>query len=829
MFSWIPIHEEAASKIVDLPQGQQGLLETLMAMRDAGLTVVALTDKGSQGRKVPLSEIDPFSFLASFNRGITDANRQANWSFLKDRWRLRSKVPADFDGIPIVHNMKSWFFPYARKRDPGQIKLLWHLFQAAVEEPIDGIPSDLFDRCAQLDVITIKKLTIGLFWARPSVFLPADSKTQDFARHKGVESVPESYESYRHWVHEVTSRVGTNFPAISRDAHVWSMNGKPKDERTKRYWVIAPGNNGSEWEEFFDEGIVAIDWNGMNDLKTFATRDDMRVKLQELYPSDTAKTNDSLACWQFANDIRPGDVVFAKNGIQRILGSGTVLGDYEFDAERDSFRHVRDVEWAAKGDWELPNGRKLPLKTLTDITDDHELVTVLLGLIGIGKGLTPDPPTAAHNFWWLNANPKIWSLEEAELGAVQTYSTHNEKGNKRQRYKWFQQAAPGDLVVGYATSPDAKVVAICEITKGIHEASNGESIEFKKIEHLDQPVLLEELKRLTALVEAEPMLQNQGSLFRLTSSEFDAIRTLIDERIPEVAEPWPPYSRTEGLKGLFMSPKEFDSLVESLELKKNLVLQGAPGVGKTHVAKKVAFTLIGSEDPERVQMVQFHQSYSYEDFVQGFRPTAQKGFELKNGIFHQFCRKAQQTERDGKKYVFIIDEINRGNLSRIFGELMMLIESDKRGSQYRLPLTYSPLEEFYVPSNVYLLGLMNTADRSLSMVDYALRRRFRFVTLEPQFESSAFRQHLISRDASEAMVAKIVKRLVELNLRIASDKRNLGPGYRVGHSFFCPRDGQVLDEEWYRGIVEGEVLPLLREYWLDEEKTIDECEALLLA
>ena len=180
-----------------------------------------------------------------------------------------------------------------------------------------------------------------------------------------------------------------------------------------------------------------------------------------------------------------------------------------------------------------------------------------------------------------------------------------------------------------------------------------------------------------------------------------------------------------------MQQEDYEKLVDILKIKKNIILQGAPGVGKTYAAKRLAYSIMGEKDVERVMMVQFHQSYSYEDFIMGYRPTA-TGFELKKGVFYNFCKKAEiDTDRD---YFFIIDEINRGNLSKIFGELFMLIENDKRGIP--LQLLYAD-EKFSVPRNAYLIGMMNTADRSLAMLDYALRRRFAFVDLKPGFETEA--------------------------------------------------------------------------------------------
>jgi 5-methylcytosine-specific restriction protein B len=415
-------------------------------------------------------------------------------------------------------------------------------------------------------------------------------------------------------------------------------------------------------------------------------------------------------------------------------------------------------------------------------------------------------------------------------GARQTYTSHNEKGNKRQKYKYFQEVKPGDLVVGYVTSPQREVVGICRITKGLHTSDDIEQIEFEKIERLDKPVLYETMQNAGELATAEPIVSNQGSLFKLTEQEYEVIRALIDEANPARRVEATPYTKQMALKEVFVPEAHFDEMLYALREKRNLILQGAPGVGKTFVAKRLAYTLIESDDRQRVETIQFHQSYSYEDFIQGIRPTPKGHFDLRYGIFHQFCRRAQRDEAARKPYVFVIDEIKRGNLSKIFGELMMLIEPDKRGKQHAIPLAYSQDSDdtFYIPENLYLIGTMNTADRSLAMVDYALRRRFRFVTLAPGFTETAFKNFLSSMNVAPDLMKRIVDRMTELNEAISADIKNLGPGYRIGHSYFCPRDGMVPDDAWYRRVIESEIVPLIQEYWFDDEQKVQDLRVALL-
>ena len=291
----------------------------------------------------------------------------------------------------------------------------------------------------------------------------------------------------------------------------------------------------------------------------------------------------------------------------------------------------------------------------------------------------------------------------------------------------------------------------------------------------------------------------------------------------------PPYTMVDALSELFLEQPELEELLDLWRWKKNIILQGAPGVGKTFTAKRLGYLLMGHRDQARTRMVQFHQAYAYEDFIQGYRPHEGGGFVRRDGPFYNFAKLAE-TDPD-RPYVFIIDEINRGNLSKVLGELMMLIEPDKRGDEYALPLTYGRPEEepFSVPDNLYLLGLMNTADRSLAMVDYALRRRFAFHVLGPRFKSSKFRSHLNSRNVVPELIDTIVNRMAELNADINSDTVRLGPGYQIGHSFFVPNDkGQALDNAWYRRVIRTEIAPLLREYWFDDQDKAERWAARLL-
>ena len=521
-FSWIPIHQEASKRLVQYRDRQEELLSLLKQIEKDGLKIISLRDKDSSGKIIDLKELDPFSFLANFNRGIKNESRKELWTWIKRQWKFESSIPNDFHGIPIVTPLGSWFIGYSDKRKSDDVEKLWQLFCEAQEHPPQGVSEGLFDRCLQIHEVAVAKLTSGLFWINPYQYLSLDSCNIRFINKKKYFPIPKSsdinHQQYLEILDQYKNSIGIDFPSFSRKARLDPQGGKG------------------------------------------------------------------------------------------------------------------------------------------------------------GKG-----------------------------GEVTTYS------------------------------------------------------------------------------------------------------------------------KEDALKGLFLDESEFDLMVRRLRDKKNLILQGPPGVGKTYIVKRLAYYLMEKKDDSRVAIVQFHQSYGYEEFIQGYRPDGKSGFDLKNGQFYEFCRKAIN-DLDKRPHVFIIDEINRGNLSRIFGEVLMLIETDKRGSSYAIPLAYmnDPNKTFYVPKNIYLIGMMNTADRSLSMVDYALRRRFAFIDLKPKFESDSFKEHLGAIGVSPALTSKICNKLENLNKKIADDQQDLGPGFCIGHSFFCHRTDELSEGEWYTDIIKSEIEPLLREYWIDSPKQVEE-------
>ena len=700
--SWTSFYMELADKLLAFKDERQALIATLRRVyAQIGMALPTLDSSGDP------TDIDPFTVFGLFNRTMSKLDRERVALGMARHFRVVAAIPEDLSVIPALSGRNARFSDSARNTE-AEIDTLWLLFACALRYADKPNVIDKTNFCSYFDSAVKQEgvswnITMGLFWVRPYTYANLWLRDRQFLSMPG--RMPEligtwaasirrigTGSDYLMWCRMIRGAMKkgqyayTTFPELSacvlRPSELVNRENKEADKEkeevtqaaalgdadveTVRYWLYAPGRGACMWDEFHLRGIMGLAWGEIGDLTAYAYKEDLKAQMLQTYPENGTQKNDIHALWQFANEMKPGDVVFVKKGRSEILGRGIVTGGYVYDPEDRRYPNCRAVRWTSSGNW--PIDERLPMKTLTEITDYPEL-----------------------------------------LSRIETF----------------------------------------------FEDSDDE----------------------------------------------------VDNEEPLVV--FPEYSARQFLREVYMTGERYDAIVGLLRTKKNIIVQGAPGVGKTFAAKRLAYSMMGVKDASRVMLVQFHQSYSYEDFIEGYRPSG-AGFELFKGAFYSFCKKAADDEENA--YFFIIDEINRGNLSKIFGELFMLIESDKRGPKNKLQLLYSR-ELFYVPRNVHIIGMMNTADRSLAMLDYALRRRFAFVELRPAFDSDGFRDYRAGLD--NPRFEALVREVESLNCAIVEDE-SLGEGFCIGHSYFCNMDADSCTDAALASIVEYELIPMLKEYWFDE-------------
>ena len=698
-FVWVDFYKEFAGKLLAYKNNRGELVEKVKAIyAETGINMPTL-EKDNQ-----LVDIDPFTVFGLFNKSsMREANRIKIITAVRKIFDVITAVPDSFDSIPVLNNQNATFYYFIDSRGDEDIDDLWNLFASALKYAADPSADNREVLSKYFDLVINKKgngnskITMGLYWVSPNSFLNLDSRNEWYIYESGkipadiVAGLPAietkiAASKYFAIVEKLREYLQSgkcdlyDFKELSFEAWNYStqVNEEKKAEKkqsqreqkgagladddvdTVHYWIYSPGDGASKWDDFYKRGVMGLGWSEIGDFSQYSSKDEMKTAMKEKIDPTRPYKNAAHATWQFLQEMKPGDIVFAKKGMHSIIGRGVVTSEYIYDTEDPEFPNIRKVNWTNTGDWEHPG--QAVMKTLTDITSYTDYVAKLNSLIDVN--------------------------------------------------------------------------------------------------------------------DDEDDVESEETVF-------------------------PEYTPEKFLEEVYMDGDSYDTLVELIRMKRNVI----PGVGKTFAAKRLAYSMMGCKDQNRVMMVQFHQSYTYEDFIEGFRPSStSNNFEIKKGAFANFCQKAAEDPEN--EYFFIIDEINRGNLSKIFGELFMLIENDKRGNA--LQLLYSG-DKFSVPPKLYIIGMMNTADRSLAMLDYALRRRFAFFEMKPGFESEGFRDYKMA--FANPKFDSLIDCVEKLNAVIAADD-SLGDGFCIGHSYFC--NLSAITDKALSNIVEYEMVPLLKEYWYDE-------------
>jgi 5-methylcytosine-specific restriction enzyme B len=612
---------------------------------------------------------------------------------------------------------------------------------------------------------------------------------------------------------------------IERFLYHWA---DPRDRQ--RALKIAPGEDARLWDECLQAGYIRVGWGKVGDLREFDSKEAFRAKFEDVYGAaykghQSTISRTSKDVWTLC-ELEPGDLVIANKGTAHVLAVGVVTNDgYEWTPhEGDDFNHIVHVKWDKSYEQDLPPQRswrvtiaRVPQALLSHIMAKKGVTkggrgagdgpsikqpmpvdpvfreissalerkgqAVLYGPPGTGKTyyarrfavwwlvrqtdvsradllLADDTAFAeaerrlstarvGRRVWWIVANPREWSWDRVFKEKRVDYRY----GKLRRNYPLVRV---GDLALGYQSTPEKRIVALARVSRELHTDGNGEKrITLEPVARIDNGLNYDELQKDSILDQSEPMrCNNQGTLFSLTEDEFDHLSGLLTERDPDLRK-W---------------------------------FEDAPDTGT-------------------LTRLTFHPSYSYEDFVEGFRPvdtgSAGLSVRLEDGIFKRVCREAQANLN--KPYLVLIDEINRANVAKVFGELITLLEKDKRGMLVSLPQSKEP---FTIPPNVYVLGTMNTADRSIKLLDAALRRRFAFLELMP--DSSLLRGGMIGDLALDDF-------LDELNRRVAAKE---GREKQIGHSFLMEGANAISEAEEFGCRFRQDILPLLQEYCYEDYRLL---------
>ena len=634
------------------------------------------------------------------------------------------------------------------------------------------------------------------------------------------------------------------------------------EEQERGYWLYVPGEGAGKWEEFRTAGIMALNWDRIGDPTSYPNEEAVIEALEAGYGDWGGRPTGAAGMIRdFTRTMRPGDVVYARRGPTEIIGRGVVRSEFRYDDARPAYRCVRDIEWTHVGSW--PLDRRVGAVSLQRVTENTSYNPAQLESLfrdrnssgastasvraqGVGDSNQAKKHELQHWLYTPGEGAARWdefrtagimalnwdrvgdlaSFPDKESLLDALYTHYGDWGGRPRKaadsvWDYIHAMKPGDIV--YVRRSFNEIVGRGVVRSDYRydeDRSSFRAVRDVEWTHVGSWPLEQRIGRLMLQRLTENTKYTPDQLNALIGIEDSHSPSSVDERSGnnDLDEADEHYTSADFLDEVFLRPEDLEQMLGLLRRKKNLILQGAPGTGKTFAAKRLAYALMGQTDDSRVEVVQFHQSTAYEDVVVGLRPTAEGGFAAAEGVFARFCRRAAADP--GRDYVFIIDEINRANISKAFGELLMLIEAEHRGEALRLPVSGDLLS---VPKRLHIIGMMNTADRGLALIDYALRRRFAFFEMRPALDHPGFLRHVEAVGSSrlEALV-DVVRRL---NQRIAEDEA-LGPGFQIGHSYLClpaagPENPAGTDAD-VTSVVRYELEPLVREYWFDNPSAMDE-------
>ena len=848
---WIEFYKEFANKLLEFKNNRKELINKLKSSFEY---INIKTPKIFEEK-----DIDPFTVFGLFNKGMPDRMDIINGIAYK--FQINSKTPEEFYRVPTLFPLSAILFNTTDKSKNEDIKNLWNVFETAINYA-DNKTNE--NREAFINAFDLAKdikgnkwkLTQGLYWIRPFNYINLDNPSRKFIIENNI--IPD-YNKYL------------------SDANKTMINGEEYLTICDKL-IESINNNNYEFKDLTELSFSAyytinIIQKNTDKVNNNDKKEDDLLSLAETY-FENGQFEEAIKILLELLELNPNN-----SNILNFLGY-CYEGNGQYIEAAEAFINANKgwakfyIEFANKL-LEFKNNRKELIEKIKLVFNSNKIEIpniineedidpfTIFGLFNKGlserrtkilKGIanifeinskTPEEfycvPVYRNfnsNFYNPLQNEKndieaLWNIFEASIN----YADNNTNENREAFIKYYNLAKDikgnkWKLTMGLCWIRPFNYISLDPYDIELIIKYNLIPAEYLKyIKKSDNSIPNAEEYLIICNIMIENIKNNNykfNNFFELSDYALYIVCVTRNKNkegnTMNIENNFNKYDKNKFLQEVYITEKEYDKLKNLILDKKNIILQGSAGVGKSYAAKRLAYSIIGEKDNERVKMIQFHQSYSYEDFIIGYRPN-ENGFELKEGVFYKFCKEAEMDENKENKYFLIIDEINRGNISKIFGELFMLIENDKRGEEYALELVYKDDEKFFVPENLYIIGLMNTADRSLAMLDYALRRRFIFIDIEPAFNKPQFKNDLENKNIDKDLINKIIEKFTKLNETIKNDK-TLGKGYTIGHSYFCNRKN--LNKEDYEDIINYEIAPTLKEYWFDnEDKAEKEIKELL--
>ena len=782
-FTWVKFFKEVHEKIHNNYTAKQ-------LANIANKIFGHIKDIDDYGNEVSIQEMTPINFIGYFNRRLTLNNRIQYCQKLKEIMNLTSETPVDFDGIPEFNNQNCLCMPFKKDRATYIVQEQWEISKQILN---DNINTELFDKILSNahPYIGLSYLSRFCFIVKPEQYYPYDKQMAINLKAK----MPETYNGYNDYCKllKYTYPEKTSYE-LSYEAFMENNNKQyKKPTNQKKYWLYSAGEKSYKWDEFYKDGIMAIGWDYLGDLTKYSSQEEIADKITKEENKTQYPKNDSKANWEFAKDMQVGDIVYVKKGLQdALIGRGIVKSDYIYDANRNEYKSIRKVEWTHNGiydvDFNILDIKQWNQKTLTEISQSkYKDFCLKIEDVFMKKQSEEE----SNN---LQLNIPLNQILYGPPGTGKTFSV-------RKYIDEILGKNPGLNI----ENEDQRINNVVKDSNwysaiALSMYQNGKNNKYKVAELLEQKIikafsLTRENKNVRAALWAQMQIHTHENCPNVNYS--NRLAPFIFEK-NENSE-W--YLTEDGIKFV---EENLSEQLEQLSAKNN--------------TRKLE---------DFYKFLTFHQSYSYEEFVEGIKPqirtdeeSSSISYEYNKGVFKEICQQANSDPDNN--YLLIIDEINRGNISKIFGELITLIESDKRvipngerifentktqNEELVVTLPYTK-SKFGVPSNLYILGTMNTSDRSIASIDIALRRRFKFKEMMP--DSNLVADFGIGFNTI----------FDDLNNKI---KLLLDRDHQIGHSYFINtkynnnngnNNVETLKEIWF-----SEILPLLNEYfYCDWEK-----------